>query len=107
MSFKITGLDDLQKNLQNLADKAEGLSGEHQVSFEDLFVEDFMKSNTKFASFNGLLDESPFTVDTPEDFEAIPDAEFDTYVAEVTEFESWEDMLEEASTQYAARQLGF
>jgi len=107
MSFKITGLDDLQKNLQNLADKAEALDGQHTVSFEELFIEDFMTSNTQFSSLDELLENGKYDVNSPEDFKAIFGDAFDAYISEVTEFASWEEMLEEATTQYAVGQLGF
>ncbi|WP_069997741.1 hypothetical protein [Cellulosilyticum sp. I15G10I2] len=107
MSFELTGLDEFEKGLQDLADRAEALDGEHEVTFEDLFVEDFMASCTQFSSIDELFEKSPFVVNSPEDFEAIPDDELDTYISEVTQFESWEDMLSEAGAQYAARQLGF
>lgn len=107
MGFELKGFDELQNRLQELADKAEKLSGEHEVSFDELFVDEFMTKHTKFSSFNELLDASPFEVNSAEDFEAIPDAEFDQYISQVTNFDSWESMLEEASSGYAARQLGF
>ena len=107
MSFELEGFDELQNTLQDLADRAENLSGEHEVSFEELFVKEFMINHTNFSTFNELLDASPFEVNSPEDFEAIPDAEFDRYISQATNFDSWESMLEEATCEYAARQLGF
>lgn len=107
MSFELKGFDELQNKLQELADKAEKLSCEHEVSFAELFVEEFMVKHTNFSSFNELLDASPFEVNSAEDFKAIPDDEFDQYISQVTNFDSWESMLEEASCEYATRQLGF
>lgn len=106
MGFEISGLDELQNILQELADKAKELEGGHEVSFDELFTEQFMSTHTNFSNFNELLDASPFEVNSNEDFEAIPDDEFDKYISQVTKFESWECMLEKASCEYAASQLG-
>lgn len=107
MSFELKGFDELQNRLQELADKAKELSGEYEVNFAELFIEEFMTKHTNFSNFNELLDASPFEVNSAEDFKAIPDAEFDQYISQVTNFDSWESMLEEASCEYAARQLEF
>lgn len=105
--MQLDGFDDLQKKLNDIAMRAEALEGEHEVSFEALFTPEFMMTNTQFSNFNDLLDASPFQVNLVEDFEAIPDAEFDEYISTVTNFASWEEMLEEATMQYATHQLGF
>lgn len=107
ISFELKGFDELQNSLHDLADKVESLGGEHEVTFEELFVQEFMISHTNFSTFNELLNSSPFEVNSSEDFAAIPDAAFDQYISEVTNFDSWGNMLEEASCEYAARQLGF
>ena len=48
-----------------------------------------------------------FKVESQEDFEAIPDTELDRHIAATTKFKNWKDMLNEATTQYAAKKLGF
>lgn len=106
ISMQLDGFDDLQKKLNDIAMRAEALEGEHEVSFEALFTTTFMSANTKFTSFNDLLDASPFQVNSVEDFKAIPDDEFDAYISTVTNFSSWEEMQEEATIQYTINQLG-
>jgi hypothetical protein len=49
---------------------------------------------------------SPFKVETKEDFEAIPDDEWNTYIASNTSFESWEEMQHQAAGEYVAKQIG-
>ena len=44
---------------------------------------------------------------TKEEFETIPDAEFDEYVRSTTDFESWLDMQEAAGAAYISKRLGF
>ena len=46
--IKIKGLDELQRNLRNLADRAHRLGGQHKVRFDDLFPTDFIRRFTDF-----------------------------------------------------------
>lgn len=106
-SFKITGLDKLEKQLKQMEKGAKELSKTSHVSFEELFPVSFMRKYTSFSSMDELLDAGGFKVESQEDFEAIPDIEFDKHIRENTRFKSWEDMLGEATSQYAAKKLGF
>lgn len=106
-SFKITGLDKLEKQLKQMEKGAKELSETKHVSFGELFPASFMRKYTSFSSMDELLDAGSFKVESQEDFEAIPDAEFDKHIAANTRFKSWEDMLGEATSQYAAKKLGF
>ena len=62
------------------------------MSLSELLNDDFIAMHGSFASFDEQLAAGPFKVETKEDFEAIPDAEWDSYVAGNTPFESWEEM---------------
>lgn len=106
-SFKITGFDKLEKQLKQMEKGAKELSKTKHVSFGELFPASFMRKYTSFSSMDELLDASSFKSETQEDFEAIPDDEFDKYIAANTKFKTWEDMLGEATSQYAAKKLGF
>ena len=102
MSCKITGLDKL-KDLQH---RAEALEGEHQIPFSDLFNSGFMQAHTKASSFEEFLTQGGYGT-TKEEFEAIPDVEFDEYVKNNTDFESWLDMQKAAGAAYISKRLGF
>ncbi len=106
MSFKITGLDKLQKKLSDLQKNAEALDGEHQVSFSELFNSSFMQRYTNFASIEALIDAGGFQVETPEDFKAIPDDDWDKHIAKTTKFSNWQEMMNEAASEWAKNQLG-
>lgn len=105
--IQFSGLDDLEKELTEMAQRAEELDGTHEVPLNELLPRTFMQKHSRFSSFDQFLDESPFTVETSEDFDAIPNAEMDTYVSSVTDFDSWEDMLDEATQEYVSRKMGF
>jgi hypothetical protein len=106
MSLKVTGFDELQKKLKKMADGAKELEGEHQVAMPDLLTESFVSSHTPFKDAQELFDNSGFKIESQEDFQAIPDAEWDIYISSVSDFENWEQMLQSATAEYAQRKMG-
>jgi len=105
--FKITGLDNLEKQLKQLEKNVEELSQKNQVSFAELFPPSFMQKNTSFSSMDELIKAGGFKVESQEDFESIPEAEFDKHIAANSKFKNWEDMLNEAYSQYISPKIGF
>jgi hypothetical protein len=99
-------LDDLADQFGEMADNAEELDGENEVAFEDLFTEQFMRQHTDVTSFEEFIENSQWEVESEEDFEAIPEDEFDEYVNDHSDFDSWEDMLGTAGTEWMAREIG-
>jgi hypothetical protein len=107
LKVEMKGFDEVQNRLEDMAERAAELDGKQRtVPLSDLLNDDFISEHSSFASFNELLAKSPFKVETKEDFEAIPDAKWDSYIAANTSFESWEEMQHQAATKYLAKQLG-
>ncbi len=106
MSVKVTGFDELKNNLNKMADRAKELEGSHQVAIPDLLTESFVKKHTKFKDAQELFDESGFKIDNTEDFKAIPDADWDNYIAGISDFDSWNEMLQAATAEYVKRKIG-
>jgi hypothetical protein len=105
--FEMKGFDEVQRQLDDMAKRAAELDGKEQaVSLSELLNDDFISEHSSFASFDELLAASPFKVETKEDFEAIPDVAWDTYIAANTSFESWEEMQHQAAGEYLAKQIG-
>ncbi|MED4581863.1 hypothetical protein P9578_03620 [Brevibacillus choshinensis] len=104
MSFKITGLGDLEKQLKNLEKKIqEAVNG--NVKFSDLFTDEFMSRYTKFNNIDEFWDNSSFEFESKEEFEQINDDELDEYVKQHTEFSSWDDMKSRAAKEYITKKL--
>lgn len=103
MPVEISGLDDLEDAIDRLVDRVESIGGE--VPIEELFPEEFMRTYSEFESFEEFVGESKWEVQTQEDFEGIPEGEFDEYVDSHTGFNDWETMLEAAGREYVLRQL--
>jgi hypothetical protein len=78
MAMKIEGLEQLQRELQELSQKVEALAGEREVSLSELFPDEFMLLHTDFDSIDSMFEASSFTITSQEDFAAIPDDQWDT-----------------------------
>jgi hypothetical protein len=99
--FEIKGLDQLQRIQKRL----EELDGSHQIPFDEMFEPAFMIEFTDFTSIDEMLEASGYKVETSEDFAAIPDAEWDQFVARTTRFSSWEEMQQEAGNRWVQKKL--
>jgi len=100
MSVKITGLDELTRNLNRLTKKIEGATQPRNVQLRDLFNSAFMMKFTSFSSFDEMVKKSPFKVESEQDFKAIPDDAWDDYVRKTTRFQSWDKMMAKAGEEY-------
>lgn len=104
--LKIEGLDKLQKQLKNLARKAEQLDGKHTVPVKELLTNKFILKHTSFSTAEELFEASGFKVETQEDFAKIPDKEWDEYIRANSSFENWQDMLGAAAQVWTVSKLG-
>lgn len=107
IDFDISGLEELQKRLRELAKGAKQLDGEHDVPFDEMFPPGFMKRYTTFESIEKMMEASGYKVENAEDFKAIPDAAWNSFVRQRTKFDNWSDMISKAGEEWAARKLGF
>ena len=103
--IKIEGLDNLQHELKKMQNKLEEVEGTRSVPMDELLNPDFMIRFTNFSSFDDLIEKSGYTVKTEEDFERIPDKEWDEFISVNTQFSSWQDMLNLAGYEYFQQQL--
>ena len=105
--FEFSGFDDLQQELEQMQQAVEDLGEERSVTFEELFTEVFMEEYTNYSSIDELLEAGGFHAETNEEFDAIPEEELDAHIAKTTNFDSWEEMLSQATGQYISDQLEF
>jgi hypothetical protein len=103
----LNGFDEFGKQLKGIAKKAKDLEGQQNVSFDVLFNDSFMRKHTSSNSFEEFLTQGGFVVNSADDFKNIPDEDFDAHVQKLTRFENWQSMIEEATGEYVAKQLGF
>lgn len=94
------------KPIENLALRARELDGEHQVSVRNLLTAEFLSRSSRFRSADELFEASGFRVQSAEDFAAIPDADWDTFISKNTNFANWREMLDAAVKDWTIKQLG-
>lgn len=107
MGIKVNGLDKLHKQLKQMQKSVKELEGKQNVSLDELLTDNFMQKNTVFRTLDDMFDKSPFKVKTQEDFENIPEEKLDEYISSKTKFSNWKSMLENATSEYVSRKLGF
>ncbi len=83
----IANIDAITTELKNIDNKT--------FTLEELMTDDFIKNHTPFFSFDNFLDKAPFEINIYEDIENNI-VEFNLYVSSVSEFENWDEMVEEA-----------
>lgn len=98
MAVEVRGLDRFERQLRDFENRLEDAGGE--VPVDEVLHPEFVRSYTEFDSFDDLLAHSRWVVRTTEDFERIPEDEFDEYVDEHTKFDDWETMLSVATREY-------
>lgn len=101
MSVTIKSNGNLEQLKKNLAEVA----GTTQVKLVDLMPSQFVSNCSKFASLEELFQASGFKVESPEDFAAIPDDEWDAFIKENTTYANWLEMQKTAHSEYAAKYL--
>jgi len=96
----MSGLKKLSKNLEELGNKK-------SIRLDELINDGFVSSHSKYKNFDELLSSSHFNVETAKDFEAVAaNAEWDAYIANNTNFSSWEEMQVSALRLYVKSQVG-
>lgn len=79
---------------------------ENQVQLGEIFTPEFMRLYTQFESIEELLSAGGFVINSEEDYEAIPDEDIDAHIAKTTNFQSWKEMLTEATDTYLNKNSG-
>lgn len=100
IKVETSGLDRLKRRLRQMEAGARRLDGHHAVRLDEMLHPGFMRRHTQFGSLEEMLAESEWTVESVEDFEAIPDGPWDTYVQQTTRFRSWREMQESAGREW-------
>lgn len=106
MTMKITGIKELQDKLGDLSRRALNLKGPRSVPIADLLTPTFLSRCSRFQSAAELFEASGFTVNSQEDFAAIPDQQWDTFIRQNTSYSTWEEMLKAALADWTKRELG-
>ncbi|WP_217523241.1 hypothetical protein [Pleurocapsa sp. PCC 7327] len=73
----------------------------------EFFTPSFMQSYTQFSSFESMLQASGFSVESAEDFLAIPETEWDEFISQRTQFSNWQEMQKAAAAELMNKKVEF
>lgn len=98
-------LNDLTDSLDSFQKKLEKNSGTQEVTFDVLFPNSFMTKHSKYSDIDSFLSAS--NINSQEDFDNVPESQFDVFVNANSDFSSWQNMQQQATNEYFAKKLGF
>lgn len=103
MGLKFKGLDELQKSLNEISERAEELSNPRDVRLDELFTDSFVRKNTSLKSANEFLEKLP--LETLKKSGWSNSDELDNLAREISSANSFQDLLELATVEYVTSQL--
>jgi hypothetical protein len=103
--LNITGLDELQRKIEQMRRNAEQLDGTHEVTLTEIFPPAFMRKHSSVTDFDAFCREANLDVSSAEAFRSIPTATLDAAVKHLTQFSSWEEMKQAGAGDWASRRL--
>ena len=106
MTRRIRGFDKVQRDLKKLQKNAQELHGTQEVQLGELLTDKFMQTNSQFNSIDEFFEALPWSIESQEDLEAIPDEEIDRFVDENSNVGSWSELLDKAGMEFVTRKLG-
>lgn len=106
MKVTISGLDEANKKIGAIVERAKSLEQPTSVAIEDLLTPEFMSAHTKFSSLAELKKASGFQMETVDEFEDLPEEKLDAFMRRETQFSNWTDMIKAAGAEWVKRQLG-
>ena len=106
MDIDTSGFDDLINEIEELEKTVNEVDGE-RIPFDELFPRPFMQRYTDADDIEIFLDRSRWNIENQEDFEKIPETEFDEYVDNHSRFRTWEQMKSKAGNEWLSTRLDF
>lgn len=74
------------------------ISKPQKVKLEELLNDQFISSNTDFKNFDDFINN--LNISTVEEFQKIPEEKLDQLIKNHSSFDTWQDLLEQASREY-------
>lgn len=105
MSVKIAGLKELQAKLKKLGARAQKLDGTQNVPVSELLTSRFLEGCSRFSSVDELFKASGCKIESPEDFKAVPDDQWDAFIRTNTSYSNWKEMLGSAAKEWTKKRL--
>lgn len=103
--FKITGLDEFQRKIEQLRRNVEQIGGTHQVPLPEVFSSAFMRQHSSVPDFETFCRDAGLDISSNEAFEATSLEKLDSSARRLTEFSRWEDLKKAGVADWAKRRL--
>jgi hypothetical protein len=104
IKMQITGLNELQRTLKNISNRASTLGGTHKLS--DVLTPSFIQQHSRFKSVEELIEASGFAAKNTEEFVAVPSDQRDPFIRANTTYRSWDEMLQAGSQIWVKKKMG-
>ncbi|MFB6172316.1 MAG: hypothetical protein ABEJ23_07260 [Haloarculaceae archaeon] len=104
MEVLTTDLDELEASLQQALDRIGDFRAGTRVDSDAFFAEPFMRAHTDYETFDAFREDAPVELDVPVEDPATR-GQVDDFVADATEFETWEEMQTTAAQEEVVDQL--
>lgn len=91
--------------LKKLTNNAKALQGSGGVSLTEILNDSFIQSNTPFNDLNELFEKGGFKFETLEEFEAIPDEDLNAFIASISEYATFQEMVNAARVAFMRSKL--
>lgn len=105
MDLQVVGLEDFEARVETALDRIGELQAGTRVRSDAFFSRPFMHDHTDFESFAAFCEQSPWALDERSDIRDVPRDQLDAYVADRTDFETWEDMKTGAAEEEIIDQI--
>lgn len=96
----------LYRRLRSLYAEYNSSEGDIRNGPDSFYPRRFIQESTQFDSFGEFHQQSPWEMETWDEIQQIPSTQLDVYVADSTQFDSWEEMKSQAATRNLCTQLG-
>jgi hypothetical protein len=83
-----------------MADKKNNSDNQQNVPLSELLNDSFISNHSSFSNLGELMGESGFPIESQDDFEAIPEEQWDAFIKQNTSFENWKEMLNAAGEEW-------
>lgn len=103
---KRSDLTDAAASAEGLPDPRDVVGEDEEVPLGELFSDAFVRANTEFETFDGMVAASPSPASSADELGLVADGTWDSFVAEYTRFADEEALVFAAIDDWVVRQLG-
>lgn len=104
ISIKVSGLNELERKLQSMSNRAKALQGTHKLS--DVLTPSFIQRHSRFKSVEELIEASGFGAKSTDEFVAVPKDNRDSFIRANTTFRGWNEMMQAAGPAWVKKKMG-